>query len=76
MTLISGLGMLGMIELRERPTQPLVAVELRFGTELSADVAHAMIASIAGLPSGSVVKIDTFADAGGIRYFLLAYGGP
>jgi hypothetical protein len=70
--LISGVGLLGVIELRERPTGALQTVELRFGPDLTMEMVQSMIASVAGLPSSSVVKIDTYADGGGIRHFLAA----
>jgi hypothetical protein len=70
--LASGVGMLGAIELRERPSQPLLVVELHFGVDLNTDVVRSMIGSVAGLPSNAVVTIDTYASGGGIRYFLRA----
>jgi hypothetical protein len=70
--LLSGVGLLGVIEVRERPTQPLQTVTLGFGTDLNTDVVQSMIATIAGLPSNAVVSMDAVSDADGIRHFLRA----
>jgi hypothetical protein len=72
--LLTGLGMLGAIELRERPDRSLQTVELAFGADVTAEAVEAMIACVAGLPSKAVVVIDTLADTSGIRYRL--HGSP
>lgn len=70
--LLSGVGMLGVIEMRERPTQPLQTVALTFGTDLNTDVVQSMVATIAGLPSNAVVSVEAVSDADGIRHYLHA----
>lgn len=70
--LLAGLGLLGVIFWRERPTGSLQTVELRFGSDLTAAVAEAMYGCISGLPSNAVVVLDVLADANGIRHLLHA----
>ena len=72
--LLTGVGMLGLIDLRERPDHSLQTVDLMFGADVTIEAVEAMIACVAGLPSKSVVMIDTVADASGIRYRL--HGSP
>jgi hypothetical protein len=72
--LLIGLGMLGVIGLRERPDRSLQTVELAFGAGVTAEAVEAMIACVAGLPSKAVVVIDTLADTDGIHYRL--HGSP
>ncbi len=71
LVVLAGVGLLGVISMRERPGS-LQTVELRFGSNLTAEVANAMCASISGLPSNTVVVLDVLADASGIRHFLHA----
>jgi hypothetical protein len=68
--LLSGVGLLGVIEVRERPTQPPQAVALGFGTDLNSDVVQSMIATVAGLSSNAVVSLEAVSDADGIRHYL------
>jgi hypothetical protein len=68
--LLAGLGMLGGIELRERPKRSLQTIEVRFGADVTVDAVQAMIGCIAGLPSGAVVMLDVVAGGGGIRHLL------
>lgn len=70
--LLSGVGLLGVIEVRERPTQPLQTVTLGFGSDLNTDVVQSMIATITGLPSSAVVIVDAVSNADGIRHYLHA----
>jgi hypothetical protein len=70
--LVSGVGLLGVIEVRERPTQPLQTVALGFGTDLNTDVVQSMIATVAGLPSNAMVSVEAVSDADGIRHYLRA----
>jgi hypothetical protein len=70
--LASGVGLLGVIEIRERPTQPPQTVALEFGTDLNTHVMQSMIATVAGLPSNAVVSVEAVSDADGIRHYLRA----
>jgi hypothetical protein len=70
MALLVGLGMLGGIELRERPKTPMQTVELRFGTDVTVDSVSALLASVAGLPSNAVVWLDVIAETNGIHHRL------
>ena len=65
-----GIGLLVAIELRERPTEPVQTVELRFGADLTESLATALIGAVAGLPSRAAVALDVVADHAGIRHFL------
>jgi hypothetical protein len=70
--LLSGVGLLGVIESRERSTRPWQTAELGFGTDLNADVVQSMVATVAGLPSNAVVMVEAVSDADGIRHFVRA----
>jgi hypothetical protein len=70
--LVAGLGLLGMISWRERPVGPMKTVELRFGTDVTTQAIHAMLAGVAGLPSNAVVQFDVVADESGIRHYMRA----
>jgi hypothetical protein len=70
--LLSGVGLLGVIKVRERPTQPLQTVTLSFGSDVNTDVVQAMIATVAGLHSNAMVSVEAVSDADGIRHYLRA----
>lgn len=68
--LAAGLGVLGAIEWRERPAGPVQTLEARFGTDVTASVVEAMLASISGLPARAAVALDVVADEAGLRFLL------
>ncbi|HWY18457.1 MAG TPA: hypothetical protein VNY27_07065 [Solirubrobacteraceae bacterium] len=70
--LLLGIGLLGLIKLREHPAGSFETVELRFGNDLTADAAQALLMCVTGLPSNAVVVLDVLADANGIRHLLHA----
>ena len=70
--LVAALGLYGAIAYLERPRGPLQTVELRFGTDVTVAAVQALLASVAGLRSNTVVLLDTRADSGGVRHFLHA----
>jgi hypothetical protein len=72
LALLFGVGLLGAIEMRERPTQALQTAELGFGTDLNTDLVQSMVATVAGLPSNTVVTVEAISDADGIRHYLHA----
>lgn len=72
--LVSGLSLLGVVTWLERVKGPLRTVELRFGADVTVEKVEAMLASVAGLRSNSVVLLDVVADEHGIRHFLHAPG--
>jgi hypothetical protein len=49
-----------------------VTVELRFGSDLTAQTVEAVLAIVAGLPRGSIVRFETLATEQGIRHFCRA----
>jgi hypothetical protein len=70
--LLLGVGLLGLISVRERPAGPLQTVELRFGSDATAEAVQAMLGCVSGLPSQAVVVLDVLADEHGIRHLLHA----
>jgi hypothetical protein len=70
--LLAGLGLLGVIAVRERPRRSLQTVELRFGMDVTAEAVQAMLGCIGGLPSNAVVVFDVVAGEDGIRHLLHA----
>lgn len=71
--LLLGVGLLGLITVRERPAESLQTVELRFGSDATtAEAVQAMLGCVSGLPSQAVVILDVLADEHGIRHLLHA----
>lgn len=70
--MLLGIAMYGGIAWRERPERSLQTVELRFGTDVTADAVQSMLACVAGLPSNAIVLLDAVADENGIKHFLRA----
>jgi len=64
--------LLGLILWREQQMPALKSVQIRFGRDLTADAAQAIVAGLSGLPHRSVVVIEIAADETGIAYRLHA----
>lgn len=57
---------------RDRDREPLVSVELGFGTDLRREPVEAFLAACSGLRTDKPVVLDTVATETGIRHFLRA----